>query len=358
MKKIILIASTLILALSISSFAEDVDPYQKQLNLLRDDMQKFGITVDVFGESPFQTGTSLSQYYMSEKTLVLEAKTFFQSKANTLSSTDDVADLQFRNKVLRSHANNILLQLSQAIRNRKDEGLAVEAAKQKETLQEIIDGCSKSPDCVARRLDQKETHVQNVMIDNLQASAEIFKQIPYMHAMEVMSAYQLTQMIYLEVFKNQALISKVEFELYNEKQEMLAKQIRKNPTLTEAERKLQIQLANNVINKWKKKILDRRNSKMEFTRLAEKLKTENQKLAKEIQTTRKANSAILGDLYDKKRCRGFLGKRRRNWCKGQEFFQDAIGSTASRVGVFMSSSGLPVEGNDGSQLPESFFKSL
>lgn len=356
-----ILTSLIIFSLSLvgtSVADEPEDPYQKQLNLLKTDMQSFGVTVDVFGDNPFQTGTSLSQYYLSEKTLLLEEKTFFQAKANTLSSTDDLADLQFRNKVLRSHANNILLQLSQSIRNRKDEGLgALEPLKQKETLNQIIEECAKNPDCVARKLDQKETRVDNILIDNLEAAGGIFKQIPYMHAMEVMSVYQLTQMIYLEVMKNQALIGQVEFELYYDKQAKLAKVIAKNPSLTEPERKLQLNLANNVMNKWKKRILDRRNAKTEYFKLASDLRSQNQKLANEILTTRKMNPGILGSLYDPKRCRGLLGRRRKNWCEGQITFQKTLNVTASKKGLFVDDAGLSVTGVE-TPLPEAFFKTL
>ncbi len=344
--------------LSTLAFAADTDPYQKQLDHLKNDMQSFGITVDVFGDNPFQTGTSLSQYYMSEKTLLLEEKTFFQAKANTLSSTDDIADLQFRNKVLRGHANNMLLQLSQAIRNRKDEGLGtVEPTKQKETLSQMIEECNKSPECIAKKLEGKETNLDNVLIDNLEAAGAIFKQIPYMHAMEVMSAYQLTQMIYLEVMKNQALISQVEFELYYDKQTKLTKVISKNPSLTEPERKIQIQLANNVMNKWKKRILDRRNAKAEYLKLAVDLRNQNQKLANEIIDTRKKNAEVLGTLYDPKRCKGLLGKRRRRWCEGQDFFQATLSTTAAKQGLFVDDAGKPLSGVE-TALPEIFFKTL
>src|SRR4051812_44259322 len=114
MKKTTLLSAALVLVFASSAFADD--PYQKQLDRLRKEMTEFGTNVDVFGDNPFQTGTSLSQDYVNEKTLLLEEKSYFQTKANDLSSTDAVADLQFRNKVLRSHANNILIQLSQSIR--------------------------------------------------------------------------------------------------------------------------------------------------------------------------------------------------------------------------------------------------
>ncbi len=347
-----------IFSISVNTFATEEDPYQKQLNRLRDDMQSFGITVDVLGDNPFQTGTSLSQYYMSEKTLLLEEKTFFQAKANTLSSTDDVADLQFRNKVLRSHANNMLLQLSQSIRNRKDDGLGtVEPEKQKETLAKMIEACSKNPDCIAHRLDQKETSVDNILIDNLEAAGTIFKQIPYMHSMEVMSAYQLTQMIYLEVMKNQSLISQVEFELYYDKQVLLARAIRKNPSLTDTERSMQIELANNVMNKWKKRILDRRNAKAEYSKLALSLRAQNQALASSILVNRQKNADVLGTLYDPNRCKGLLGKRRRRWCEGQDKFQQTLATTASGQGLYTDAAGEPISGNE-AILPEAFFKKL
>ncbi len=341
------------------SMAQDPeDPYQKQLNRLKEEMQSFGVTVDVFGENPFQTGTSLSQYYLNEKTLLLEEKTFFQVKANDLSSTDAVADLQYRNKVLRSHANNILLQLSQAIRNRKEDGLlSIEPPKQKESLDKIIADCEKNAECVARRLAQKETAIENVLVDNLEAAGTIFKQMPYMHAIEAMSVYQLTQMIYLEVLKNQTNISLVEFDLYYDKQAALAKKIAKNPSLTATERRMQIELANNTLNRWKKKILDRRNAKDEYFKLASSLRSQNEKLAKEILDLRKKNASTLADLYAPKRCKGLLGKRRRNWCKGLEKFQEILGDTAAKKGIFVDPLGGTLAERE-SRLPDEFFKNL
>src|SRR5690606_28451110 len=146
-----------------------------------------------------------------------------------------------------SHANNILLQLSQAIRNRKDDGfLAIEPTKRKETLDQVIADCANNADCVARRMNERETAIENVLVDNLEAAGQIFAQMPYMHAIEAMSAYQLTQMLYLEVLKNQTNISLVEFDLYYDKQAALAKKISQNPSLTPTERKMQIELVNNT----------------------------------------------------------------------------------------------------------------
>lgn len=365
MRKNILSSNRILSLLALTVFmvsaqvsANEPDPYQKQLNRLRDDMQNFGITLDVFGENPFQTGTTLSQYYLNEKTLMLESKTFFQMKSNDLSSTDDVADYQYRNKVLRSHANNILLQLSQAIRNRKDEGFGtVEPPKQKQALEKIVEECAKNAECVARRLAQKDTAVENVLVENLEAANHIFKQASYMNAIEAMSAYQLTQMIYLEVLKNQAKIAAVEFELVYDKQRQLAAKIKKNVSLTEKERKVQIELVNNTMNRWKKKILDRRNAKAEYSKLALDLRVKNEKLAKEILEIRKTNKSALGSLYAPERCKGILGKRRRNWCKGQDFLQELITKTATRQNLFINDAGASLAGAE-LPLPEEFFKSL
>lgn len=344
--------------LASQAFAEDPDPYQKQLNRLRDEMKSFGITLDVFSENPFQTGTTLSQYYVGEKTLLLESKTFFQMKANLLKTTDEVADMQFRNKVLRGHANNILLQLSKAIRGRKDEGFGViEPAKQKQTLEKIVEECQKNADCVARRLSQKETAVENVLVENLEAANDIFKQASYMNSIEAMSAYQLTQMIYLEVLKNQSRIALVEFRLMNEKEAALAKKISKNVALTEKERKVQLGLMNNTMNRWKKKILERKEAKAEFTKLALDLRNENQKIAADILDIRAKNPQALGALYSKDHCRGILGRRRRHWCEGQEMFQGLIAQAAVKQPLFVDDAGAPV--NDSELfLPDEFFKSF
>lgn len=335
-----------------------VDPYQKQLNRLKEEMQSFGVTVDVFGENPFQTGTSLSQYYLNEKTLLLEEKTFFQVKANDLSSTDAVADLQYRNKVLRSHANNILLQLSQAIRNRKEDGfLSIEPTKQKESLEKITADCELNAECVARRLSDRETAIENVLVDNLEAAGMIFSQMPYMHAIEAMSVYQLTQMIYLEVLKNQTNISLVEFDLYYDKQAALAEKIAKNPSLTTTERRMQIELANHTVNRWKKRILDRRNAKDEYFRLASSLRSQNETLANEILEVRKNHASTLAELYAPKQCKGLLGNRRRNWCEGLEKFQHVLGRTAAKKGIFVDAEGASLAKRK-SRLPDAFFENL
>ncbi|MBS1961766.1 MAG: hypothetical protein JST04_06090 [Bdellovibrionales bacterium] len=347
----------LLALVSLPGAARAGDPYQDQLNRLREEMTSFGMSIDVFGENPFQTGTSLGQYYLNEKTLLLETKSFFQTKANDLSSTDAVADMQFRNKVLRSHANNILIQLSQAIRNRKDEGfLGVEAPKQKETLDKVLDDCQKDAACVARTLENKETAVENVIVTNLEAAKTIFDQMPYMQSMEVMAAYQMTQMLYLEVLKNQARVADVEFDLYYQKEKALVKAIGKNPALSDADRKMQIALANNTINKWKKAILDRRNSKEEFFKLAKKIRDENQGLASAIVTLRKGNPNTLGNLYDPKRCRGIVGRRRRHWCEGQDALQEILAQTAAKKGLFVDEGGKSIAKE--TELPAAFFEKL
>lgn len=360
MKKQNLFLTTALGILSITTAIASDDPYQKQLDRVRSEMQDFGISLDVFGDNPFQTGTSLSNYYLNEKTLLLEEKAFFQTKANDFSSTDAIADAQYRNKVLRTHANNIMIQLSQAIRGRKDEGFGgIEAPKQTETLDKIIADCQKDAECVARTLANPQTAVENVLVQNLQAAGDIFKTLPYMQSIEVMSAYQLTQMLYLEVFKTQAKISDVEFDLYYDKEAELIKRLKKDPTVTETERKTQIALVTNVVNKWKKRIVDgvSDSAKAEYLKLANEMKAKNQQLAKDILGVRAINSAVIGSLYDPKRCRGLLGKRRRNWCKGQDYLQEIISQTASKKGIFVDASGAVVSGKE-TRLPDEFFQSL
>ena len=345
--------------LMVTSAHADTDPYQAQLDRLHGEMQDFGISLDVMGDNPFQTGTSLSNYFVNEKTLLLEEKTFFQTKANDLGSTDAVADLQFRNSVLRTHANNIMIQLSQAIRNRGSEGFSgIEAPKQTETLDQILADCKKDADCVAKTLANPQTAVQNILVENLQAAGTIFAQQPYMESIEVMSAYQLTQLLYLEVFKNQARISQVEYDLNYTKQAALAKQLRKDPTLTESERQMQIALVANTIDKWKKTIADGvgDQAKAEYLKLAEDLRLKNQALAKDIMDIRKTNAAAIGSLYDPKHCRGLLGGRRRNWCKGQETLQEIIAQTAANQGIFVDATGTPLK--KPTTLPKKFFEPL
>jgi hypothetical protein len=360
MKKTMLFSA--VIALAAVSFTGTTalagDPYQKQLDRLRKEMTDFGTNVDVFGDNPFQTGTSLSQDSINEKTLLLEEKSYFQTKANDLSSTDAVADLQFRNKVLRSHANNILIQLSQAIRARKDEGFeGIEAPKTKATLDQVMEKCAKDADCVTRTLNNKETAIENILVTNLQAAQTVFAQMPYLQSIEVMSAYQLTQMLYLEVMKNQAKVDSVEFDLYFQKEQALANAINKNPALSEPDRRMQIALANNMIDKWKKSIIDNRNSKDEYFKLATKIRDENQSIAQEILQLRKDNVSALGSLYDPKRCRGIVGHLRKNWCKGQDYFQEILGETASKKGLFVDATGVPISGK-ATDLPDSFFQKL
>ena len=103
--------ATLILIVSFLSAHVSAESYEDYLNRVEREINKKGMNIDPFGKNPFQTGTALKQYFLMEKSLLLERDAFLSMKANKLRTSEDVADFHHRMKVLRSHSNNMLFQL-------------------------------------------------------------------------------------------------------------------------------------------------------------------------------------------------------------------------------------------------------
>ncbi len=298
-----------------ASRAEDYDDYMKRI---QKDMEKSGTQIDVFSQNPFQTGTALSGYYLNEKTLLLERDAFFQMKSNELKTTEEVADFQHRMKVLRAHGNNMLLQLIQAVDQRNKEGFtSIEGPKQSVELEKLVEECNKDAACVADRLQNPETSVKNVIVDNFALATQVFGQIPYMHVLEINSVYQLVNLIYLEVFYSQNYLSAVEFKIFYDKQKKIEKSIARNRNLSETERRLHTSMVVNTINKWKKRILQRKyDHNDEFKRKALELHAENKALIAQLTKIRGSHPELFEGLYDRhENCLSFVDFRKWRWCK-------------------------------------------
>jgi hypothetical protein len=314
------------------------DPYQKQLNRLKKEMEKFGIQVGVFSSNPFQTGTALSSYYLDQKTLLLQRDTFFQLRCNTLQSTEQLADFQHRTKVLKMHANNMLIQLSKAIQNQNKDGLLVlEPQKNKEAMDQLIKECEGNSQCMSKKA-QLESNRRDYLIENIELSSVILKQMPYMHFFEVMGVYQLIQLLYMEVLYSQSTMSKIEVELFRQKHQTLYKNILNNPQLTNLEREFQKELIIKTVNTWRKKVLYNKNErKREFQTLAQKMLNANEKLAREINLIEVVNKDLLHPRLNSKNCRKKWKGRRKTWCQSlvrlQEVQADAIKRTTYFQGI-------------------------
>lgn len=302
------------------------DNYQGQLNNMVGELEDFGISMNVFQQNPFQTGTALKNYFLGEKTLLLQRDAFFQLKANKLESTDQVADYHHRLKVLRSHGNNILLQLLKALKTYAaddggETGATVEEPKHKLTLEEIIEECKKDAACVADRLANPETSLTNILVDNFKFTGEIFKQLPYMHSIEVFSIYQLVQLIYLEVLYGRIKISRVEFDLFYDKQIALKDAIDNNKNLTEVEKNLHRAVVRKTLNKWKLRIAKRKfDAKEEFSNLSLKIKEKSAKVSKVLKKLRAENGKLL--VLPKCKTTIFNSDRRR--CKTRKSFRSLL----------------------------------
>jgi hypothetical protein len=292
MKRLILFVICAVLVLPTLGQAKD---YKEYLKSLEKDMARAGTHVDAYARNPFQTGTALKDYYLNEKQLLLERDTWFQMKANKLETTENVADYHHRVKILRAHANNMLLHLLRVLKkeNEGDEQ-TTEEDKHEKTLEEIIEECNADSQCVADRLQNPETSLENVIVDNFNLASEVFKQMPFMHILEVNSIYQLVQLMYVEIFYAQNRLSRVEFELFAKKQIKLAKEIEDNDNLSPKERDLHTAMVKNLVNKWKKRILQRKyDSKLEFKKKALEIFSDNQKIAARIKQIRDENPELF-----------------------------------------------------------------
>ncbi|OFZ00794.1 MAG: hypothetical protein A2Z97_06560 [Bdellovibrionales bacterium GWB1_52_6] len=327
------------------------DKYNDYMKRIEKDMKEAGRSVDVFDQNPFQTGTALSGYYLNEKTLLLERDTFFQMKANKLKSTEEVADYHYRVKILRAHANNMLLQLIQAVDQRNNEGIGkIEQPKHAVALEKLIEDCKKDAACVANLLKNPETAVQNILIDNFRLAAQIFGQIPYLNVLEVNAVYQLIQLIYVEVLYSQNILSGIEFQLFYEKQKTLEESIRKNTSLTDTERRMNTAMVVNTVDKWKKRILERKfDHTAEFAEKAQSLQQANRAILTQLQQLRVEHAMLFNGIYNKNEfC--FWPVREWRWCKARKGLLSRLDD--------LSAGKLEFLGAEESKLPGDFWEEL
>lgn len=301
MKKIIIFCLGLFLMNSVQAG----DNYEAYLRQIQKEMAQMGVQVNANNPNPFITGTALSNYFMNEKVLLLERDAYFMMKANKLSTTEEIADYQHRLKVLTSHANNILLQMVRALQNAKEEGFVrVEGPKHQLQWEELVEQCKKDPTCISHKLATGQVVLKNDLIDSFALSTQLFKQIPYMHAIEFASMFQLVQLLYMESIVGHTKIARVEFDVFLKKQKGLIKQIDGNRQMTAKEKEFNRTMIVNTVNKWKKKILERRfDQKEKFKTMALKLRGENQAIIAELKAMRKKSPEILPEIEI---CKRFL----------------------------------------------------
>lgn len=351
MKIVYITLVTLLFFLSLTQVKAQ-DAYQTQLNNAIEDVQDFGMRVNAFSQNPFQTGTALNNYYLGEKTLLLSRDTIFQLRANKLETTDDVADFHHRLKVLRSHGQNMLLQLLRALENRDEEGfLNIEAPKHETTMEELIKKCKEDAACVAAKLKNPETHMHNIFIDNLAFASQIFKQIPYMHEVELAGIYQLIQLTFLEALYGRTRVANVEFKLFIEKQKKLKKEIEDNRNLSATERNLHSTMIKNTVKRWKVRIAKRKfDHKEEFKEQALALREKNKDLWKQLVDVRRKNPEV--DTDQKKSCGTFLSRRRadRKRCKLRKKLQEKMAHVGKGKNTFL--------GKEETKLPSSFWNEI
>ncbi len=309
----------ILLTLSLYTFAQD--PYQKDLLKLKDDMNSMGISLGLFSETPFQTGSSLQNYYISEKTLVLSRDTFFQMRGNKIGSTEELADYIHRTKVLKIHATNMLFQLYKSILNKeKDPLLVIEKEKTKKTLDELLKDCGEDIECVSKDLKENKENVSNIITQNVLLSTGVLDKLPYMHAFEVQSVYQLIQLMMMEVIYSQNIIEKKGAELFLAKQKSLLAEVERNPYLSKTESEFQVATIKNHINQWKVKVLkNRKDLKSEYLKHTKIERNSNLTLAVELKNIRNENKDIFSYLTNEKSCRKKWGNSKKKWCKS--FYQ-------------------------------------
>jgi hypothetical protein len=164
--------------------------------------------------------------------------------------------------------------------------------------------CKKDPACITRKLESGEVVLENDLIDSFALSTQLFSQTPYMHSIEFASMFQLVQLLYMESIVGHSKIARVEFDIFLKKQKVLIKQVEQNRQMTAKEKEFNRTLIVNTVNKWKKKILERRfDQKGKFKELALKLRQENQEIIAELKEMRKTAPEILPEAEI---CRRFL----------------------------------------------------
>jgi len=326
-----------------SSYAEYLQSVQRELD-------RNGTQLNINNQNPFITGSALQNYFLNEKILLLERDAYFMMKSNKLETTEEVADYQHRLKVLTSHSNNILLSMMRALKNSDNEGFTgVEAPKHQAQWEDLIATCRKDPACVSRKLDSGEVVLQNDLIDSFALSLQVFKQIPYMHAIEFASLFQLVQLLQLEAIVGHNRVSAVEFDLFIKKQKKLAKEVDENTIMTKKEKEYHRTMVSNTVSKWKKKILERKFDQVKrFEALAEKLKKENQSIISELEKIRQDNPEILSE---KELCRRFIVfKKDRRKCILREKLEDSISDIKAGKAHYL--------GSKEKKLPEDFWQTI
>lgn len=344
MKKLIIFIVGLLLINS--AFADSYEEYLKQV---QKQLAQMGTKIDVNNPNPFITGTALSNYYMNEKILLLERDAYFMMKANKLSTTEEVADYQHRLKVLTSHANNILLQMVRALKNADQEGMAVEAPKNQAQWEELVEQCKKDPACISGKLESGEVVLRNDLIDSFALSTQLFKEVPYMHSIEFASMFQLVQLLYMESIVGHSKIARVEFDLFLKKQKALIKQVDQNRQMTAKEKEFNRTMIVNTVNKWKKKILERRFDQKEMYKAqALKLQKENQDLIAELKAMRRDAPEILPEVEI---CRRFLRiNKDAKRCELRAKVEDKIGAIEKSEPEFLN--------DKEKKIPAEFFENI
>ena len=345
--KMLLIAFTLVV--SASAFSQKTDKYEAQLQAVQKELAQSGTQVDINNPNPFITGSALQNYFLNEKILLLERDAFFMMKSNKLETTEQVADYQHRLKVLGSHANNILLGMVRALQNAQNEGFGQEAGKQQVQWEELLEQCKKDPTCVTGKLNSGKAILQNDMTDSFALSLQMAKQIPYMHDIEFASIFQLVQLLHMESMLGYVRLSKVEFDLFIKKQKKLVKEIDENKQLTAKEKQYHRTVVTNTVNKWKKKILERKfDQKAVFTAQAAKIRAENLKIISKLDEIRKKNPEILPESEI---CRRFLPfKKDRKKCDLRAKLEQHVQAIRSGEVKFIKTKE--------KKLPEDFFKTI
>lgn len=348
MKKLIF---TLAISFTSLTFAQvKPDKYESYLQSIQKELSQNGTQVNINNPNPFITGTALSNYYMNEQILLLEKDAFFMMKSNKLETTEQVADYQFRLKVLFNHANNILLQMVRAMQNSQKEGFQyVEAPKHRVQWEELLESCKKDPACVNAKLSSGEVSVQNELVDSFALSTQLFQNIPYMHAIEFASIYQLVQLLYMENLSGQSKIATVEFDLFIKKQKALVKQIDGNKQLTVKEKEFHRTAITNTVNKWKKKIAERKfDQKSQYKNMADRIKKDNQSLIGELDKLRKKNPEILPETEVCKRFLNFNKDRKR--CELRAKLEEGIQRIRLNQSTFLN--------KKETKLPKEFFENI
>lgn len=285
----------IILILSCQVFAQD--QYAAQLSRMQREMERMGMQINPNSNNPFITGTALQGYYLNERILLLERDAYFMMKSNKLKTTEQVADFQHRLKVLSNHANNIILGMVRSLKKPVDEGFGgLEEGKHQMHWEELLESCQQDASCVNRKITSGEVTLKNDLIDSFELSLQIFKQIPYMHALEFASIYQLVQLLQMEVLVGQTRVANVEFDLFLKKEKEVLKSIDNNKLMTELEKEYHRTMTRNTIKKWKKKILVRKfdNSK-DYKQKTLELMQQNQDIIQDLEYRRIKHPEIVTD---------------------------------------------------------------